>query len=260
MSDPFQGATCVVTGAASGIGRSLTLALLRRGADVYAADRDAAGLAALRDSSPPGLTTRVVDVSSRTDVAALLADAVDSGGCLDYLFNNAGIVVGGPFEHLDDEAWARIVDVNLWGVVHGTQLGYAQMLRQGSGHIVNTASSAGVMPVAKSVAYATTKHAVVGLSDSLRGEARHRGIKVSAVIPGIVDTGIFDSAHNVGGHDYAAAMDKVPFRKITPDRAADAILAGVARNAAHITFPFYNRALVTLYRLAPAAIGRLVNP
>jgi NAD(P)-dependent dehydrogenase (short-subunit alcohol dehydrogenase family) len=210
----FDGKVAIVTGAASGIGAALCSELARRGATVHAADREEAGLerllAANRDRDLHG---HPLDVADESAVEALLEKVSADGGRLDYLFNNAGIVVGGDFEQMDADTWRRIVDVNLWGVVHGTQHGYAVMRRQGFGHIVNTASTAGVLPVARSVAYATTKHAVVGLSVSLREEARRHGVNVSVVIPGLVDTNIFASATNVGGHDYAKAMDRVPFRQ-----------------------------------------------
>ncbi len=259
MSGPFSGRTAVVTGGASGIGYALCRELCRRGARVYAADRSEAGLSRLRQECGTGLSTALLDVTDEAAVGTLLQGVVAEHGRLDYLFNNAGIVVGGDFENMDGAAWRRIVDINLWGVIHGTQHGYALMLRQGGGHIVNTASTAGVMPVAKSTAYAATKHAVVGLSTSLREEARKHGIRVSIVVPGLVDTNIFGAATNLNGHNYSAAMDKVPFRKISPDQAARSILAGVAANRQYIVFPGYNRAIVLLNRLAPGIMGWLIN-
>lgn len=207
-------ATAIVTGAASGIGRALVTRLLERGANVYAADRDAAGLDRLVTSDR--LTTMVTDVSDRSAIAAVIDRAVSEKGTLDLIFNNAGMVVGGDFEEMTAAAWDRIIGVNLWGVIHGSQLAYAVMRKQGSGHIVNTASSAGVLPVARSTAYAATKHAVVGLSTSLRAEAAAHGIRVSAVLPGVVDTGIFDNAVNLAGYNYRASIDKLPFAKVTP--------------------------------------------
>ncbi len=247
--------SALVTGAGSGIGRALALALADRGVHVYAADVDWKGLRDLGGS----VTALELDVTDRGAVEAAIDRVVEDHGRIDLLFNNAGIVVGGDFEDMDERAWQRIVDVNLWGVVHGTQHGYRVMLRQGGGHIVNTASTAGVLPVARSTAYAATKHAVVGLSTSLRQEAAAKGVKVSVVVPGLVDTGIFDSATNVGGHDYAAAMDRVPLRKVTPERAAAAILRGVDRNDPFIVFPFYNRVLTRLHRLVPSVMATVIN-
>ena len=258
--NPFAGKSAVVTGGASGIGYALCRELCARGATVYAADLSETGLARLKqDCADAALTAIKLDVTDEAAVKSLLARAVTEHGRLDYLFNNAGIVVGGDFEKMDSATWRKIVDINLWGVVHGSQHGYALMLKQRHGHIVNTASTAGVSPVAKSTAYATTKHAVVGLSTSLREEARLHGIFVSVVIPGLVDTNIFSTATNLKGHDYDAAMKRVPIGKISPLQAAQAILAGVARNRQFIVFPAYNRVIVGLTRLMPGFMGWLIN-
>lgn len=218
----FKHSTAVVTGTASGIGRALTGALIERGAVVYAADVDEAGLTSLAECYPATALHQVrVDITDADQVNALLDRAVDDTSKIDYLlFNNAGIVTGGDLEDMTLQQWRRIVDINLWGVVYGCQFGYPYMLRQGHGHIVNTASSAGVMPVAGSAAYTATKHAVVGLSTSLRAEGARHVVRVSVTIPGLVETNIFDSATNLGSYSYATAMDKVPVNKISPERAA----------------------------------------
>ncbi len=253
----FQSHTAVVTGAASGIGRALCNRLVGNGATVYAADVDIAGLDAL-EAQFPVIRIAHVDVTDSDQVGALVARAVGETGRIDFMFNNAGIVVGGDFENMTSDAWNRIVGINLWGVIHGCRHGYEQMLRQGYGHIVNTASSAGVLPVPRSTAYAATKHAVVGLSTSLRAEAASRGIRVSVAIPGLVDTGIFDSAVNLKDYDYSAAMRRVPMGKITPNRAAEYILAGTAKNKQYITFPPANAAIVLLNRMLPNLMSTLV--
>lgn len=255
----FAGKIAVVTGAASGIGYALCQALSLRGAKVYAADVNLQGLTQLADSLQGRLTTCLLDVTDEQAVHALLSRVVDECGQLDLLFNNAGIVVGGDFEHMDGAAWKKIIDINLWGVIYGCQHGYALMLKQGQGHIINTASTAGLTPVAKSTAYAATKHAVVGLSTSLREEARAHGLKVSVVIPGLVDTNIFATATNLADHDYDAAIHQVPINKITPQQAAQAILHGVERNRQYIIFPAYNRLIVAMNRWFPALTARLIN-
>lgn len=256
---PLQGQSAVVTGAASGIGKALALALLQQGATVFAADRDEAGLQALLTEANGQLHTRKLDVTDEQAVQTLLQDAVKTHGTLDLLFNNAGIVVSGHFEDMTPVVWQKIIDINLWGVIHGTQHGYRIMQQQGHGHIINTASTAGITPVAGSIPYAATKHAVVGLSTSLREEARKHNIRVSVVIPGLVDTGIFASATTVNQYDYLGQIRRVPLRKISPEQAATAIVQGVMRNKAFIVFPAYNRWLVMLYRLMPSIIGRLIN-
>lgn len=256
MPSPRRAA--VVTGAASGIGAALTRALVARGMTVYAADIDPAVTAT--HSGVPGVVPCVVDVADRLQVESLLERVMAETGRLDLVFNNAGVVVGGDTDLMDEASWRRVVDVNLWGVVHGSQAAYRLMKRQGHGHIVNTSSSAGVMPVARSAAYAATKHAVVGLSTSLRAEARGTGVNVSVVLSGLVDTPIFDRATNMPGYDYARHIKRVPFPKLSPEGAALLILRGVERNREFIVYPTYNMVLTRAYRLMPSAMSPLINP
>ena len=255
----YDGKVALVTGAASGIGYALCRELHARGATVHAADLNEVGLARLQQECGDRLVTTRLNVVDEAAVQAWIERGAAERGRVDYLFNNAGIVVGGDFAAMDRAAWQKIIDINLWGVIHGTQHGYALMLRQGHGHIINTASTAGVMPVARSAAYAMTKHAVVGLSTSLREEGGAHGIRVSVLIPGLVDTNIFSTATNVGGHDYDAAIRKVPIGRISQQQAARAILAGVARNRQYIVFPAYNRLIVGLCRMFPGFMGWLIN-
>lgn len=268
----FSAKTAVVTGAASGIGLALCRALLAQGAVVFAADRDADGLAKLArlselseaaesaDAAGAGrLHTMAVDVSQEQQVKELLDAAHGATGQLDYVFNNAGIVVGGDFENMTTDQWRRIVDINVMGVAYGSLYAYQLMLAQGHGHIVNTSSSAGFTPVAKSTAYAATKHAVVGLSRSLHEEGRGHGVRVSVVAPGLVDTNVFGSAINTQGFDYDASIRKLPVKKISAEAAARCILRGVQRNQPVIVFPFYNRLILGAYRLFPRLMGRIIN-
>ncbi len=255
----FKGKVAWVTGAASGIGFELSLALTRAGARVYACDVDEQGLAELAESAPSPIHTQRLDVSQKSAVTEALDTIWQRHQRLDYVFNNAGIVVGGAFEDMHEAAWRRIVDINFWGVVYGSQHAYRLMYKQGFGHIINTASTAGLTPVARSTAYAATKHAVVGLSTSLREEGRSHGVRVSVAIPGLVDTNIFSRATNLKGHDYAAQIERVPIRKISPEQAAQAMLRGVRKNQALIVFPTYNRWIVRAYRACPSLIGRLIN-
>lgn len=253
--------TAWISGAGSGIGYALCLALLARGDRVWAIDRQATGLRRLKAAvgSHADLTTVELDVSDAEAVTASQQALVARHGRIDMVFNNAGILAGGPVGAMRMDDWRRIIDVNLWGVIHGSQAAWALMQAQGGGHIVNTASSAGLMPVAGMAAYTASKHAVVGLSTTLREEGRALGIRVSCVIPGLVDTGIFRSAINLDGHDTAAHIDRQPIGKITPAQAAQHILKGVERNQRLIIFPAYNRLLIWLYRLAPGLTGRLIN-
>jgi NAD(P)-dependent dehydrogenase (short-subunit alcohol dehydrogenase family) len=254
----FTGNVAVVTGAASGIGRGMCEALCAQGAVVYATDIEAEGLETLvRATRGAGeLRAVVLDVTKEPDVAALIRDVKDEHGRLDLMINNAGVGLVGDFRLLDLDDMRRTTDVNLWGVVYGTRSAYEVMVAQGHGHIVNVASPAGAMPVPMQTTYAMTKHAVVGLSRSLRIEAAVYGVKVSAVLPGLVRSGFFEAAKSVGDYDYEAEMESLPIRPIPPRRAGELILAGIRANHELIIFPTSNRLILWLFRHFP----RLMTP
>lgn len=247
----FSGKVAIVTGAASGIGRGLCEVLLDQGAIVHATDIRIDALAGLA-SGAGELSTAQLDVTRALDVAELVRRVANERGRLDLIFNNAGIGVVGDFRLIDLDDVRRITDVNLWGVVYGTKAAYEVMAEQGHGHIVNIASSAGVMPVPMQTSYAMTKHAVVGFSRSLRIEAATYGVKVSAVLPGLVRTGFFEAATVVGDYDYQQEMEDVPVRPIAARRAGELILAGVRANRELIAFPTSNRLILWLFRHFPA--------
>lgn len=247
----FSGKVAIVTGAASGIGRGLCEVLLDQGAIVHATDIRMDALAGLA-SGAGELSTAQLDVTRALDVAELVRRVANERGRLDLIFNNAGIGVVGDFRLIDLDDVRRITDVNLWGVVYGTKAAYEVMAEQGHGHIVNIASSAGVMPVPMQTSYAMTKHAVVGFSRSLRIEAATCGVKVSAVLPGLVRTGFFEAATVVGDYDYQQEMEDVPVRPIAARRAGELILAGVRANRELIAFPTSNRLILWLFRHFPA--------
>ncbi len=187
----FEGAATIVTGGASGIGRALGEALARRGASVVLADLqvDLAEEVAARIQECGGRAiAEALDVTDFAATSRLVQDSFQREGRLDYIFNNAGIGIAGEARYYELEDWYRVLDVNLRGVVHGVQAAYPIMLRQGFGHIVNTASIAGLWPSPLVVGYCATKHAVVGLSTSLRIEAAAAGVRVSVLCPGPVRT------------------------------------------------------------------------
>jgi NAD(P)-dependent dehydrogenase (short-subunit alcohol dehydrogenase family) len=257
---PFAGRSAFVTGAASGIGRAVAEALARAGAVVSISDVDEVGvLAVAKDVAAAGgqVHAERLDVADGEAVRTAIDAAAARAGRLDLVFNNAGISVAGETLAMTDAHWQRIVDVNLWGVIHGVRAALPVMARQGSGHIVNTASLAGLLPSPLNVAYAATKYAVVGLSQSLRMEAAGRGVNVSVVCPGLVATGILRNAVQLdtAGVDVSA---RVGLRPYPVEKAARAILRGVARNDAVIVFPAHAHAARWLWRLAPWFIERRV--
>ncbi|WP_120313266.1 SDR family oxidoreductase, partial [Mycolicibacterium elephantis] len=172
----FDGKHAIVTGAGSGIGAALCRALTSAGAYVLCTDVD--GDAADRTASALGARARSLrlDVTDASAVQAAVDHVADQAGRLDLMFNNAGIVWGGDTELLTLDQWNAIIDVNIRGVVHGIAAAYPLMLRQGHGHIINTASMAGLTAAGQVTSYVMTKHAVVGLSLALRSEAVARGV------------------------------------------------------------------------------------
>lgn len=251
-ADRVRGRVAIVTGAASGIGFAVSRCLALAGATVVMADIDeervARGAAEVGGQAAPA----VVDVTREAQVTGLVEGTVARHGRIDFMFNNAGIGGTLPFDEATTEHWERIISVNLWSAVHGTRAAYRQMRRQGSGHIVNTASVSGLAPWPMQTLYNTTKYAVVGLSATLRPEAAASGVRVSVVCPGMVDTGIF-GVPIIGRTDDSA---KAPTRAVPADRAAGIILRGVVRNRAVIVFPARARRGVWVQRHAPGVMAR----
>jgi short-subunit dehydrogenase len=257
----FKHQTALVTGAAAGIGRGLCLALCRHGAWVYAADIQADKLEELEAAATgPGSITPVdLDVSNAGQFEETFAGILEEHETLDLVINNAGIVVGGDFRDTGLDEIERITEINYWGVMYGTKLAYDIMTEQRHGHIVNVASPAGVMPVPLSTAYSATKHAVVGLSHSLREEAALYGVKVSTVMPGMVKSELWEHAINAGDYDYKDEMEKTSLSQITAEQAAKEILKGIARNQRDIIFPRVNKAIVEAYRRMPELMTPVVT-
>ena len=188
----FDGGVAIVTGAASGIGRAISEALAQRGCQVVLADiefDDAEAAAAQIREKGGRASARHLDVCDFAAVSELVTETMEKLGRIDYIFNNAGIVVAGEVANYTIDAWQRVIAVNLGGVVNGVQAAYPAMIRQGFGHIVNTASMAGLV-ISAGVGYTATKYAVVGLSRALRIEAEVRGVRVSVICPGVIRTPI----------------------------------------------------------------------
>ncbi|MSR15121.1 MAG: SDR family oxidoreductase [Gammaproteobacteria bacterium] len=254
----FKDQIALITGAGSGIGAALSQALAERGAQVICADllpeRAATVVAAIQQAGGTAYAVPL-DVRDAEQVEALVKATVARHGRLDFMINNAGISVTGDARDLELAHWRQVLDVNLMGVVYGTHAAYQQMTSQGHGHIVNIASLAGLVPFPTNVPYATTKHAVVGLSLSLRAEAQDLGVRVSAVCPGFIQTNILVDTPVIN-LDRAKFMRNLPFTPLSPVHAAAQILRGIERNRAIIVFPGYARILWALHRLA----ALLLNP
>ena len=257
----FREKVAIVTGGASGIGRTVCEALGRYGASIIVADIDAQGAREVTGSiSRNGgrAWPARLDVREDEEIRKLIDETVAGHGRLDYMFNNAGIDIGGETRDLLPEHWSRLFDVNLMGVVYGTRAAYALMVRQGHGHIVNTASLCGIMPIPLQVPYATAKHAVVGLSTSLRAEAAGLGVKVSVFCPGVVRTPLIEKSMVVNS-SMNEMLSLSPMKAMDVNDAVRVLLRGVARNQAIIVCPLDSRMSWWLYRLSPGLMDRLLG-
>lgn len=255
----FRNAAAIVTGGASGIGRALSEALARYGASVVIADRQeglAQEVAAGIRSAGGRAEAVTLDVTDFSAVHECVRRTVQQHGKLDYLFNNAGIAIGGEVRHYRLEDWTSVLNVNLVGVVNGIQAAYPIMLRQGRGHIISTASIAGLVPAPWCTVYSAAKAAVVSLSLALRAEAAGSRVRVSVFCPGPVRTAI----HENGGV-YGRILQPIPpdvldrlreqGRPMPPDRFAEKALRAVTKNRAIIIVPSYWRIVWWVERLSP---------
>jgi NAD(P)-dependent dehydrogenase (short-subunit alcohol dehydrogenase family) len=234
--DSIRDKVAVVTGGASGIGRELCLALARAGAHVVVADVDAAGMdetcTAVDKAGSRAIAVRT-DVSRRGDVQALADRAFAEMGGVHVLCNNAGVVVHGGLESATHEDWEWVIGVNLWGVIHGIEAFVPRMIAQGEpGHVVNTASMAGLIASQGLGVYNTTKYAVVGLSETLQKDLRPYRIGVSVLCPMGVATAIRRADRNRPAHlrnREARAGEGVELigRTLAPAEVAERVLRAV---------------------------------
>jgi NAD(P)-dependent dehydrogenase (short-subunit alcohol dehydrogenase family) len=258
--DFFTGKAAIVTGGASGIGRALGEELAKRGALVTLADINAS----LVEEAAASLSGRgrevkaaVLDVTDYEAVRKLVSDTVSEHGRLDYMFNNAGIAVFGETQDFSYDDWHRVIDVNLYGVVHGIAAAYPVMVEQGSGHIVNTASLAGLVPAAGEISYTASKYGIVGMSDTLRAEAKKYGVKSSVICPGFIRTPIYESCKLVD-LEREKIFKKAP-KGMDPGKCARIILQGVEGNRAFIVVTFPAKILWYIQRLSPGLARALVG-
>jgi NAD(P)-dependent dehydrogenase (short-subunit alcohol dehydrogenase family) len=253
----FDGKTAIVTGAAGGIGREIARQLAARGARVLVTDLDQAAVDAVAAEIHGAAEGMAVDVSDRDQIQAAVDRVVGEHGRLDYIFNNAGVAIFGEVDVVTLDDWDKIIDVNLRGVAYGTTIAYKQMVAQGDGHIVNTASVAGLVPVPLQAHYCATKHAVVGMSKTLAVEARERGVAVTAFCPAFVESGMIENNTLRGSMAGSDARKLVPVRPLATDVAVSRLLAGVERGRAFVVTPFYGRVGWWLERLSIPLANRL---
>ncbi|MEU7054491.1 SDR family oxidoreductase [Streptomyces sp. NPDC046197] len=269
-ADRYGGRLVLVTGAGSGIGRATALAFAEAGARVVAVDRDAEAAARTaelsRQAGAPAAWAEPADVSDEQAMEKLAEKVAAEYGVVDVLVNNAGIGLSGSFFDTTPEDWKKVLDVNVWGVIHGCRLFGRQMAeRAQGGHIVNIASAAAYQPSKALPAYSTSKAAVLMLSECLRAELAGQGIGVTAICPGFVNTNITSTARFAGvdAEEEKRRQQRTArlygLRNYPPEKVAAAILRAVARNEAVVPVTPEARVFHALSRFSPRALRRLAR-
>ncbi|MFF9274303.1 SDR family oxidoreductase [Streptomyces griseosporeus] len=269
-SDRFGGQLVLVTGAGSGIGRATAFAFAEAGARVVAVDRDPEGAARTAELArllgAPEAWAETVDVADEQAMEKLAEKVRTELGVVDVLVNNAGIGLSGGFFDTTTDDWRAVLDVNLWGVIHGCRLFGRQMSERGQGgHIVNIASAAAFQPSRALPAYSTSKAAVLMLSECLRAELAGADIGVTAICPGLVNTNITSTARFAGVDPEEEARRQkrtarlYGLRNYPPEKVADAVLRAVVRNEAMVPVTPEARGAHLLSRFSPRALRALAR-
>ncbi|MFF0855111.1 SDR family oxidoreductase [Streptomyces sp. NPDC003280] len=272
-ADRFGGQLVLITGAGSGIGRATAFAFAEAGARVVAVDRDAEAAARTAEMSrligAPEAWAETTDVSDEQAMDELAEKVHHAYGVVDVLVNNAGIGLSGSFFTTTTDDWRKVLDVNLWGVIHGCRLFGARMAERGQGgHIVNIASAAAYQPSRALPAYSTSKAAVLMLSECLRAELAGQDIGVTAICPGLVNTGITATARFTGVDEAEERRRRQSsarlygLRNYPPEKVASAVLDAVTHNRAVVPVTPEARGAHFLSRFMPGALRRIarVNP
>jgi len=253
MKNTFDNKVVIVTGGASGIGKEIVNQIVPEGAKVIIFGRTRkTGRKFVKDLKQRGYTANFehVDMLDAKRVEQKFKHVVKHYGRIDYMFNNAGIFMGGEIRDTELDNWYKVMNNNIFATVNGTHFAYQQMLKQRSGHIVNVASTAGLIPVPAMGIYGATKFAIVGLTNELRNEAKAFGIKVSVVCPSVINTPLYDTAiYNDVDKDKALKGREA---LQTPESAAKKILRGVRRNKPVIMTSVSNHIAWLVYRITPA--------
>jgi short-subunit dehydrogenase len=266
----INGSAAAVTGAASGIGRALAIELAARGCDLAIADRDEAGLAATAAelaSSGRKVTTHKLDVSEPAQIQAFAQAATAAHPGLNIVINNAGVALLGHFHEIDQAQFDWLMNINFWGVVHGTRAFLPHLATRPAAHIVNISSIFGIIAPAGQTAYCASKFAVRGFSEALRHELKlaNSPVKLSVVHPGGIATNIVRNMRTgVAVTDNARRAEAIEFfdkefAKTTAEAAATTIIAGIEKNAPRILIGGDARMLDRLQRILPGTYFRILR-
>jgi NAD(P)-dependent dehydrogenase (short-subunit alcohol dehydrogenase family) len=263
----FEGKIVLVTGAASGLGRGITLAFARAGADLVLADINEDGLretARMVEGLGRRVTIKRVDVSDRAQMEEFARDVLSEWGRVDILVNNAGVGVGGELVNipLDDIEW--ITGINLMGEVYGTRLFLPQMIERGEGHVVNVGSLSSLAVLPFHIPYTTAKFGVAGFSEALWVECHRRGVGVTLVCPGAVSTNIGEGTRAYASNQRQKEMTEryermLQEKGMDPEKAGRLVLEAVARDRFLLLIGREAYLLYYLRRFFPNFVRRLVS-
>jgi NAD(P)-dependent dehydrogenase (short-subunit alcohol dehydrogenase family) len=262
LGDAFAGRVVVVTGGASGLGRGLCEELARRGAKVVIADINRAGADALAESltsSACEVSAATVDVTDQLSVFALIERCIELYGRIDFMFNNAGIAVGGEFHELAPDALRRVIDINLLGSAYGTLAAYRRMRAQGSGHIVNVASMYALVPGPLSAAYVAAKHGLGGLTQSIAVEAAGSGVGFTLICPGFIATNLFAAGTYAGTFTAEGVVERIPFKLLSVEDAVEKTLCAVLAKKSVAVFPAYAHGMWLMQRHCPRLLAWIMR-
>ncbi len=243
MVTTLEGKVALVTGGSSGIGRATAIAFVRNGAKVVMADIDVEGGQEtgrmIKQSGGDAIFIKT-DVSKASEVIAMIDKTIATYGHLDCAYNNAGILYRGPSQQTSEcteEDWDRLMSINLKGLWLCMKYEIRQMLKQGSGAIVNTSSIAGIVALRDSVAYNASKHGVTGLTRAAALEYAKSGIRVNAVCPGFIKTPMTEPPSESAAKAFAERMDRdMPMGRMgTPEEVAEAVVWLCSDAASFIT-------------------------
>jgi len=248
----FKDKNGFITGAASGIGRSFALALARRGMNLHITDINMDGLEKVKsevEKRGVKVFASKCDVSKYEDFEKAANEFYEELGELDLLINNAGIGIGGRIDDIVLEDWKKVIDINLWSVIHSIKAFLPRMLKKGSGHIVNVASGAGIIGSPEPLPYIASKFAIVGLSETFYGRLRNLGINVSVVVPAIIITNIWkpdmtnfeyppkllkDFGKEKLDEVYGTMTEEILKAGISPDLAVKRYIRGIKKNYLYV--------------------------
>jgi NAD(P)-dependent dehydrogenase (short-subunit alcohol dehydrogenase family) len=248
----LSGKVVAITGGARGIGKTTAAALIRKGCRVAIGDLDLPLAERTAAELGGGTIAVALNVTDRSSFAGFLDEAERQLGPLDVLVNNAGIMPVTPFMEEGDDSIRRQIDINVYGLIAGTQLALERMLPRRTGHIVNLASSVGKAGVPGIATYSGTKHAVVGFTEAVRAEHRDSGIDFSYVMPVTVNTALTEGVSDTRG-----------VKKVEPEDVADAIVDALEVSRVDVFIPRSLKFTITAGNLLPRrareAMGRLMG-